>query len=241
MLCKICCRPSCSGSWRSVTGCGASARWATTVPPFQPASVSLYWMFEPYLFSAVGCEQKEMEQKDRLLQQLKHRLEEGQKSQVCYLVQHLKTENWNVLSNSVHISTHLSQNEYWNSFCCRRIKVWSYSFFSFCCIPVTKNLRPGGGEASSRFITLWLCQQSEHQVHIHSASGRHAFRHVSQMTPFLLVPLCRFPRILKTMDILTLEMRLPPWQTWVLALLNVLQSVGLFMLLPVSRFAQSIT
>lgn len=66
-------------------------------PPFQLFALTWFSHFvldvKPYLFSVVGCEQKEMEQKDRLLQQLKHKLEEGQKSQVCYLVQHPKTEN----------------------------------------------------------------------------------------------------------------------------------------------------
>lgn len=38
---------------------------------------------EPHLFSLVGWVQKEIGQKDRLLQQLKVKLDESQKKQVC--------------------------------------------------------------------------------------------------------------------------------------------------------------
>ena len=44
--------------------------------------ISFVWHDEP-LFSFVDWLQKEVGQKDRLLQQLKHKLEESKKKQVC--------------------------------------------------------------------------------------------------------------------------------------------------------------
>lgn len=86
---KMHCRQSYSGSWRNVTDCGEKTRWAT------PASLCYLWFTltitqyvpvilmlnnEPTL--SLWLVQKELGQKDRLLQQLKHKLEESQTQQV---------------------------------------------------------------------------------------------------------------------------------------------------------------
>lgn len=81
MSLAVCDRRSCSGSWRSVSGSGESPRYHVYPSGASSHLVSSSRSVSVYSSMCARRVQKEMEQKDRLVQQLKHKLEE---TQVCF-------------------------------------------------------------------------------------------------------------------------------------------------------------